>query len=437
LKIKNFLETVCEQIKYKPARQDISEELEIHLQDIKESYLCKGYSDQEAEQKAVEQMGKAEEIGKKLNKIHRPQLDWKLLILVVVLIGFGFLVALERGFEIIYDRQTISEFVERTLSATFGAYIFTLIIGGLFGALIYLTDYRKISKYSIHLYVLATILNIIAYVFGVQSGGNILWGLPIVQVSPIVFTIPLYVISFVGFINNQTTLDKKQLRKTILLSIFSIITLILINFESALVVAMTYAIISTIQVLKLKQNRIKNILKIWGFPTILFTLFVFAMMITVNMKYNRDISGYFVKETVIIEQAKLFGEIEVINQSRFVKNTTFAFLSLLGNYGWFASISMVLSVVLLNIKLILNARKIKDTYGKFLILGISIIFILETVFNIVMNFLGLPAEFNIPLVSYGKVSLIINMMCLALVLSVYRRKNINEFDKKIKEASGY
>lgn len=86
---------------------------------------------------------------------------------------------------------------------------------------------------------------------------------------------------------------------------------------------------------------------------------------------------------------------------------------------------MLLAVVLLNAKLIINAVKIKDTYGKLIIIGIASLFILQTVFNLLMNFnLGLKADFNIPLISYGNINLVINMMTLALVLSIYRRKNI-------------
>ena len=79
----------------------------------------------------------------------------------------------------------------------------------------------------------------------------------------------------------------------------------------------------------------------------------------------------------------------------------------------------------INVKLIINAVKIKDTYGKLIIVGIASLFILQTAFNILMNInLGGKADFNIPLISYGNVSLVINMMTLALVLSIYRRKDI-------------
>ena len=65
MKTKDFLNTVCLEIKYKPVRDGIAEELKTHIQDIKEDYINKGIEEQKAEEKAVIQMGNAEEIGKK------------------------------------------------------------------------------------------------------------------------------------------------------------------------------------------------------------------------------------------------------------------------------------------------------------------------------------------------------------------------------------
>jgi len=41
LNTKEFLNTVCEQLKYKPARKPISEELENHIEDIKTTIFAK------------------------------------------------------------------------------------------------------------------------------------------------------------------------------------------------------------------------------------------------------------------------------------------------------------------------------------------------------------------------------------------------------------
>ena len=66
---KEFLDDVCNEVKYKPASNAISHELEGHIEDLKNDNLCEGYTDKEAEEKAVEQMGDAKEIGKRLNKL--------------------------------------------------------------------------------------------------------------------------------------------------------------------------------------------------------------------------------------------------------------------------------------------------------------------------------------------------------------------------------
>ena len=55
-------------------------------------------------------------------------------------------------------------------------------------------------------------------------------------------------------------------------------------------------------------------------------------------------------------------------------------------------------------------------------------FILQSLFNVAMNLgFGIIASFNLPLIS---TSLIMDMMSLALVLSVYRRKDINICETK-------
>ena len=70
---------------------------------------------------------------------------------------------------------------------------------------------------------------------------------------------------------------------------------------------------------------------------------------------------------------------------------------------------------------------------KLLVIGISVIFILQSVCNILMNVnFGITADFNIPFVSYSGGSLIVNMICMAVILGVYRRKNISYVKNIIK-----
>ena len=138
--IKNFLKTVCQQIKYAPARKGIAEELENHIQEIKEDYINNGIKEKEAEEKAVAQMGTAEEIGKKLNQIHRPKFDWKLAILILILVVFGLLVAILKS---------------NRLYSYIGQEIIFVIIGILLSICIYFFDYRKLKTHSNFIYLVA------------------------------------------------------------------------------------------------------------------------------------------------------------------------------------------------------------------------------------------------------------------------------------------
>ena len=51
MQTKEFLNNVCEQIKYKPIRNSISEELENHIEESKENYIEEGMQEKEAEEK--------------------------------------------------------------------------------------------------------------------------------------------------------------------------------------------------------------------------------------------------------------------------------------------------------------------------------------------------------------------------------------------------
>ena len=145
--IKEFLNKICNEIKYKPIRKEISEEIQTHIEEIKQNNINNGMEEQIAEEKAIKEMGEAEEIGKQLNKIHRPKLDWKLLILIIILTTYGLIIA------ILKEKSTNNNYIANT--------IFHIIIGLIIGIAIYFFDYRKIKKYSNLIYIIATIIMIL------------------------------------------------------------------------------------------------------------------------------------------------------------------------------------------------------------------------------------------------------------------------------------
>lgn len=91
MNISHFLETVTNEIKSKEAKQYVKVELSQHIQKSKQSWVQRGYSEIEAEEKAVKEMGSPITLGKSLNKLHRPKVDWLLISLLIVTLLLSFL----------------------------------------------------------------------------------------------------------------------------------------------------------------------------------------------------------------------------------------------------------------------------------------------------------------------------------------------------------
>lgn len=467
--IKEYLNNVCKHIKYKPANKVIAEELESHIQDMKSDYLCKGISENEAEENAIKQMGDAKKIGKKLNKIHRPKIDWITLIFSLGFIYFGGQFWSFFNLDSYWNYRTNYSF----WTVYYRLVCIELILGVLFTIFLFFYDYRKICKHSKLLFILATALNIIAYFRGFRANGNLIYGLePFTSTSPAVFTIPLYIIAFAGFMKdidkeskiNITTSSGRKINynivKIIVLSCLAVISSLMVNFVSGFLVTMVFLIISARELLKRKQ--IKKTIILIGISILIFTFLSAIICIIPTRKihsYDNYTSANWVGvDTVgerrvdfirgeIYKAAKIFGQADLEGiplkdehgysasiQGSFGISGKFAFLGILSEYGWVASFGLVIILLIFDIKLILSTRKIKDSYGKQIVIGITSLFIVQTICNLAMNFgiIG-TAEFQLPLISGGKASFIANILCMALFLSVYRRKDINfEEPKKSK-----
>ena len=444
MQIKDFLEKVCNEIKYKPIREEISKELENHIEESKEAYIHKGESEEIAINKAIADMGDAEVIGKTLNKIHKPKLDYKLIILLLILLCFTFLVV---------GIKTTSHVFSEGEGPFFVKTIVYLIIGFILGLAIYFMDYTKISKYSNYIYIVSSIL----IIYTVISSHHLINGIPYLNIGNIYIPInrvvmPLFLISFIGFIQNvgkhkvefrvldlETIQIDKSLIKIIILSVFSLLLLASIpSLTSAFILGIAYMIIATVKIIKDSHKKVTNLLKLYG---VIFALGIICIisLTTAPYRLERIVTTFYpetdpegagwlgINRKLIIESASMFGEAEDMSNALdlFDAGTQFAFISILAHCGWIIAILLIVTVILISVKLIINSIKVKDAYGKMIIIGISCLFIFQSVFNVLMNLnLWFESGFELPFVSYGGTGLIMNMACLALVLSIYRRKDI-------------
>lgn len=447
--VKEFLENVCNEIKYKPIRNDISEELALHIEEVKQDYIAEGITEDAAEEKAVSNMGDAEEIGKKLNKIHRPKLDWMLLILVAILIGFGVLVIFIRA-----SREADTYSINRGIKF--------ITIGIIASGIVYFMDYRKSLKYSNWFYIIASLLFILTIFSGHSINGSHKYlYLPGIEFSTNYICTYLYIIAFAGFLNkfdyekniviniNKFCLKiKKDIVKIFVLAIFSLFLSLLVNgVPMTLLIAISYVISTTFQIIKSEKNVKRNLIILYSVIAIIFICFSIFVIITRPKVYSRLVESsmnndseynfthryngwYGVKINEVLESTNFTSGIEQENMDvsyfgLFDGGTCHALITIIAYYGTLSLWIIVATITLLFIKLILNCKNINDNYGKLLIVGFSSIILLQSLVNILGNLNLIPImDINLPFISYGFNGLLVNMLTIAFLLSIYRRKDI-------------
>ena len=443
--IKEFLEVVCTQIKYKPIRNDIKDELNLHIQEAKENLILEEHlSEEQAEEKAVSNMGDALEIGKKLNKIHRPKLDWVLLILVGILIGFGLLVSVIRS---------------NSLQYSMNRHISFLIIGFIIGLCIYFANYRKLLNYSNFLYILSSVIILATIFLGGQRINSVYVYFTVLgrNIMPVYICAYLYILAFAGYLSNYNKNSifeyknikiKKDLAKIIILSSISILLMCKIaTFAFIGLMILTYIILFTAKIIYLKENVKSNLVKLYS------TLIVIGILCCLFIYFTKPYIYYRIKMNLtafeldqggmgyvgyninkVLDSSKPFDK-SGINEdvyTLFDTGTNYALISIVSNYGYLVAGVIVVAVIFLCIKLFMSIKQIKDIYGKMLIIGLSSIILLQAISNILMNFnLGWQGEITLPFVSFGCNGLLINMISIALILSIYRRKDIQIKKEKI------
>lgn len=444
MRIKEFLENVCNEIRYKPIRNDISEELELHIQDVKEEYIASGINELESEEKAVSNMGDAVEIGKKLDKIHRPKLDWLLLILVAILIGFGFLIIFIRA-----TRHQDTYSVNRAIKF--------VSIGLIASIVVYFMDYRKSIKYTRVFYIVSSLLFVLTILIGSPYNGThkYIW-IPGIFFSTNNICTYLYIISFAGFLNSYSfekniviNINKmclkinRDLLKILLLAMISLILSIPVNgVPMTVLLAISYLILSTYKIIKTEKNVRKNLLIIYG--AIIAIVVCIALFVLIakprlyfrienwlqnNQEYNSNNGWYGSKIDETLKNSNFIGtgigEKDVYYFGLFDGGTCHALITIIAYYGRICLWVILATVALIFIKIIINCKNIKDEYGKLLIVGFSSIILLQALVNILGNLNLIPLmDINFPFISYGFNGFLVNMLTIAFLLSIYRRKDI-------------
>ena len=326
-------------------------------------------------------------------------------------------------------------------------YVCFVGLGFAVGVIIYFCDYERIKNKPLILYIIATVVIILAFLFGISVNGINFLRIGNYSIRSNTIAVPLYILAFIVFlenINEENKLTKLFKEKNIKINanvlklvVLSLISLLML---SLIVLAITYLILATKKVVSESENKRKHLLILWGIPIIVGIVVVLFEVLANPYVLDKFISVYNPEEykktegwralnrKEIIESAQKFGEAGNMSDAIYLFDGfgNNEIISILAHFGWIPTVTLIIAVLAFSIKLVINSFKIKEKYGSLIILGIGCMFILQSIFNVLMNFnLLFGASFNLPFVTYGCGELVVNMMCLALIFAVYRKKDVN------------
>ena len=144
--METYLEKLLSQIRCKKARPYIAEEIRDHIESQIEGNLSEGMTYEEAEKNAVADMGDPVEVGISLDRIHKPKIAWKLLVIVGILSLLGIL--LQQSIFSQPGYQDLEIEMQQRYWYNVEGFASAVVIGFLLMCVIYFLDYTVIAKYS-------------------------------------------------------------------------------------------------------------------------------------------------------------------------------------------------------------------------------------------------------------------------------------------------
>lgn len=417
-KSQSYLAEVLKQIKSKEAKGYVSAELSYHLQKTKDAFMKDGLTEEEADEKAIAQMGSPTKLGMELNQLHRPRVDWTMLTLLLVTFVLGYLPML-----------TIPSVMNGGIH-TGNYYVVNKVIIILLGISVIISlmffNYRRLQNFQWIFFGLAVVVFLLLVFFRTSS----LLGSPRLKIGPIMIegsmVLPFLYLFWSAFLQNKSIKFWKA-------GLVFTVMFFLIQFLGSPTTLLIYVIMVFSMVVWRLRKAAGPMIGLFTFVCFLGLVplvstreyWISRISAFVNPEQDPQGMGYmYLQVKELMQNAGLFGN---TNNVDFLPepHTDFVFVNFTYHYGWVLASILVLLLALLLARMIVSIGKIKDPFGKILIVGGAVIFSVQFIFNIAMTIGLLPmTAMALPFVSYGLMPTMLNSLIVGIFLSVYRRKDI-------------
>ncbi len=420
-----FITKVLKQIKYKKIHSTISEELNSHIYELAGNYMDEGMEEEQAYEKAIARMGNPVEIGEKLHKTHKPKTEWSIMGILVVLVIFGL-------YTILVYSAYVNDYTYFNKQLLFMGIGIAVLIS------CYYFDYTKLEGYCFFGYIAACLVLLLTIMYGPKRNGRayiVTLGFSIRASSAV---IPFLLLSYSGFIKRWC--DGRLLNIIKLLAL-AVIPLFFILMEPSmayfLIVGAGLIIMLTLGICgkDFIGDRKKTLLILYGSSIAAIALFYRTILYERIAVFFNPYNDSLDQGWLLVQVDKIKNSASLLGAGSYFKNRSesllpgtdseFIFTFIVGKLGWLTGIILIGLFAAIMIRLFIASWKVRDTFGKYLCLGICCVFSLQVIVNILVSMGLFPTcTVSLPFFSYGGGNYILNMALIGLLLGVYRRKDI-------------
>ena len=423
-KLREYTNTVCSQIRWKKAREAVSEEIHSHLMDQREAYIQEGATEDGATEQAIADMGDPVTVGTQLDRVHRPKPQWGMLGLILVMVVVGILL------QVLVQNDIVNRY--RIPEMPFYQLQFTLIGLAVFTAA-YLIDFSIIGKYPKITYMALLCLFLLSFFTSPLSRNAPYYAIYCSLLFPLAISSMVYAMRGEGYWGITVCVGAILLPAALAWMVPTV---------AGFVLTVTCGmVILGIAISKnwFQANKLRSYL--WAYLPSLGATLLFAYMVLRNPYNAERLRNFLHPESdpqgggyvalvmrSLLENAHLWGSGTMPQQ--FAERQSFPLPAihselmltyLIFRLGWLPLGLIVALFVLFIVHSFRQCWRQKSVLGQLVSCSILLTFALQTFHYIAYNmgFL-LFAPLSLPLITYGLGGMAVNMGLLGLMLSVFR-----------------
>lgn len=432
--MEEYLEKLLSQIRCKKARPYISDEIRKHMEDQITENIAHGMTAKEAEINAVADMGDPVEAGISLDKVHKPQVAWRLIVIVGMLSLLGIFIQQSISYHIAEISSDIPEYY--AFSGT--RFVTSVILGFAVMCGIYFLDYTTIAKYSkfIGAFIITVgILSVLGFLG--RFGHEKYFMVRLLTTAFMMFYVPTYGAILYKYREGGLA---SLLKALVWLMIPVIIMFKMPNLVGATILMVSMLIQLSAAIIKgwFKVPVKRTVAVIWMAFGILPIILLFSMyalhmlaayqeariqawlFATGDASYMSNILRSLCTDIAFIGNS---GKDVVGTLPDF--NSDYIFSYILNSYGSIAGIMIVAALAVLILYIFSVCLKQKNELGLVMGFGCGMIILLNTVINL-LGTVGVipPAASFLPFLSAGRGNIVLCYALVGIIISIYRYKDV-------------